>query len=102
MRCLPDALWMLAWGEVSDRTIRILLAVDLWSDGVALVPFLTATLFWAWGRQVIPQRLASGPAVPPSDRVKRRLPWDVILKNARIVLIVLLIAIGVTIGKASV
>ena len=97
MRCLPDALWMLAWGEVSEPTIRAMLALDLWADGVALVPFFISIICWAWGRQVIPHRLMNGDGLKGA----RRPSWSTIWKNGRIVLVVLLIAVGVTIGKAS-
>jgi hypothetical protein len=97
MRAMPDALWMLAWGEVPEHSIRTLLALDLVMDGLALGPLFFSVLCWCWGRQVIPQMLVSelkaGVAGPP--------PWDVIWRNGRIVLVVLFIAIGVTIGKAS-
>lgn len=97
MRSLPDALWMLAWGEVSETTIRFLLSLDLVSDGLALVPLFTAVMCWCWGRQVIPQMLI----VEVKAGVSGGPPWEVLWKNGRIVLIVLVIAVGVTIGKAS-
>lgn len=97
MRAAPDALWMLAWGEVSEDAIRALLALDLWGDGLALGPFFFSILCWTWGRQVIPQKLLVGLGTVQSHRP----PWEVIWKNCRIILMVLVIAIGVTIGKAS-
>lgn len=97
MRALPDALWMLAWGEVSEWTIRFLLAFDLWMDGMALFPLMMAIICWAWGRQIIPQKLIEGNA----GVIAGRLPWGMIANNAKIVLVVLLIAVGVTIGKAG-
>lgn len=97
MRALPDAVWMLAWGEVSETTIRVLLAVDLWCDGLALLPMFFSVVCWVWGRQVIPQRLI----VETGSVSAHRPDWGLIWKNGRIVLVVLLIAIGVTIGKAS-
>lgn len=97
MRSLPDAVWMLAWGEVPERVIRFLLVLDLVFDGLALIPLFTAVLCWCWGRQVIPQMLITdlkhGVTGPP--------PWEVIWRNGRVILIVMVIAIGVTIGKAS-
>lgn len=97
LRALPDALWMLAWGEVRESTIRFLLGLDLVCDGLAIAPFFVSVLCWTWGRQVIPHALMreiDGPGA-------RRPSWKLVWKNGRIVLIVLLIAIGVTIGKAS-
>jgi hypothetical protein len=97
LRALPDAVWMLAWGEVPEPTIRFLLAADLVCDGLALGPLFFAVFCWCWGRQVIPHLLASdlraGVSGPP--------PWGVIWKNGRIILVVLIIAVGVTIGKAT-
>lgn len=97
MRALPDALWMLAWGEVPESTIRVLLAVDLVSDGAAIFPLFFSVLCWCWGRQVISQMLV----VEVRAGVTGGPPWPTIWKNARIVLVVLVIAIGVTIGKAT-
>lgn len=97
LRALPDALWMLAWGEVTEPTIRLLLATDMIADGVALGPFFLAIMCWCWGRQVIPQMLVEEIKVGVSGGP----PWDVIWKNGRIVFCVMLIAIGVTIGKAA-
>lgn len=97
MRTLPDAMWMLAWGEVSERTIRFLLALDLMLDGLSLVPLTLAIMCWAIGRQAIPQVLSH-----VTVGVSGRFPWDVVLRNARIVLVVFAIAVGVTIGKANV
>lgn len=96
MRALPDALWMLAWGEVSEPTIRFMLAVDLWMDGVAVFPFFFSVMCWAWGRQIIPQRLLIG----LDTGIYGRPPWNLIWRNGRIVIAVLVIAILVTIGKA--
>lgn len=97
MRALPDALWMLAWGEVEVETIELLLMIDLLADGFSIIPLFAASLAWAWGRQVIPQKLTEGRTAIVSGRP----PWDVVLKNGRIVLVVIVISILVTIGKAS-
>ncbi|MEJ7831353.1 MAG: hypothetical protein WKF79_00425 [Nocardioides sp.] len=97
LRTLPDAVLMLAWGEVSESTIRLLLTADLIADGLALIPLGVMLLCWATGRQVLPQLLIrdlrAGVTGAP--------PWDTIWKNGRIILVVLVIAIGVTVGKAS-
>lgn len=97
MRALPDAVWMLAWGEVSESTIRFLLMADLIMDGLALGPLLIATMCWCWSRQVIPQMLIA----EARAGVTGGPPWDVLWKNGRIILVVLVIAVGVTIGKAA-
>lgn len=97
LRALPDALWMLAWGEVSLSTIEVMLRLDLIADGLSIAPLFMATVCWAWGRQVIPQKLAEGRVA----MVNGRPPWDMMLKNARIVGVVVVISLLVTIGKAS-
>jgi hypothetical protein len=97
MRCLPDALWMLAWGEVSRSTIEAMLKFDLIADGLSIIPLFAATVCWAWGRQVIPQKLTEGKMAV----VGGHPPWLAILKNARIVGVVFVISLLVTIGKAS-
>ena len=97
MRTAPDALWMLAWSEVNEPSIRFLLQLDLWMDGLALFPFFLSVTCWARGRQVIPQLLVTD----WQHGVRGGPAWDIIWRNGRIVLVVLVIAIGVTIGKAS-
>lgn len=97
LRALPDAVWMLAWGEVSEPVIRAMLATDLVLDGLAIGPLVMAAFCWAWGRQTIPQKLIHG----ADAAVQGRLPWKLIWRNGKIVLLVSLIAIGVTYGKAS-
>lgn len=96
MRALPDAVWMLVWGEVDEACIRFLLAFDLWLDGVALFPLLFAAGCWALGRQAIEQRLVGVQVVSPRERVSLLL-WH----HGRIVLAVVVIAVLVTIGKAG-
>lgn len=95
MRALPDAVWMLLWGEVEIRTIEMMLLLDLYCDGLALVPLFFAILCWAWGRQSIPQSLLSerggGRMAPPT--------WQMIGRNGMIVVLVLVISVGVTVGK---
>jgi hypothetical protein len=97
MRAAPDAVWMLIWGEVSEPTIRFWLAADLWCDGLALTPLFLSVLCWAWGRQPISQRLIESYAFVTAGGP----PWEVILRNARIIALVLAIAVGVTFGKVG-
>lgn len=97
MRALPDAIWMLAWGEVSQESIRFILAASLVSHGLATIPLIFAVLCSGMGRQVIPQMLV----VEARAGVTGGPPWQHIKRKGRIVLVVLVIAIGVTIGKAS-
>lgn len=97
LRTLPDAIWMLAWGEVSEQTIEAMLRVDLVADGLSILPLFIASMAWARGRQVIPQKLVEGAKVTVSGYP----PWDVLLKNAKIIAVVIFISLLVTIGKAS-
>lgn len=96
LRSVPDALWMLAWGEVPENVIRILLATDLVFDGLAVFPCLVALLCWAWSRSVIEQQLSKAPT-----GIQGVVPWDTVKQNGRIILLVFIVAIGVTIGKAA-
>lgn len=96
LRATPDALWMLLYGEVSHSTSRALIQIDLWLDFVAILPLGFAVLCWCWGRQVIPQMLLTN----LKEGITGGPSWDVLWKNGRIVLVLLLIAIGVTVGKA--
>ena len=96
LRSLPDALWMLLWGEVSEPTIEVLLMGDLIADGLALAPLSMAALCWAWSRQVLPHRLAY-----PTALQMPRLSYAVVRQYAKIVVAILVIAGGVTIGKAA-
>jgi hypothetical protein len=95
MRALPDAVWMLLWGEVGEPTIRLLLRADLLLDGFALAPFFFAIVCWGWSRQTIPQKLIDESAVQ-MPRLSLRMVWQ----NTKIVALVLIIAAGVTVGKA--
>jgi hypothetical protein len=95
MRAAPDAAWMLLWGEVNEPTIRLLLRLDMLLDGFALVPFFFAIICWGWGRQTIPQRLLAESALQMP-----RLSWGMVWQNTKIVVLVLFIAAGVTLGKA--
>lgn len=95
MRAAPDAVWMLLWGEVPEPTIRVLLKADLILDGVALLPFFLAIVCWGWSRQTIPQKL-----VDESQVQMPRLSLGMVWQNTKIVALVLLIAAGVTLGKA--
>lgn len=97
LRCLPDAIWMLAWGEVGETAIKRLLLLDLWMDAAALGPFFMSCLCWTWGRQIIPHQLLQGLGAQASTRPD----WSLVWRSGRIVVIVLVIAIGVTVGKAS-
>lgn len=95
MRTLPDSAWMLAWGEVSEETIRAMLATDLLMDGLSVLPLLAAAWAWSWGAEMIPQLLLAD----VKAGIRKLPPRKTMLKSARIVLAVFLISVGVTAGK---
>lgn len=93
----PDVLILSFWGEASDRTMTALFLIDRIGDGTALFPLVGATLLQAWAAQSMPQRLAEASKTPLPDMKLRMFT-----KHIKIAGLVLLISIGVTIGKASV
>lgn len=96
-RALPDALWLLAWGEASIATMTFLTRLDWYGDIFALAPFATALALITWSWQAIPQRLIDVAHIPLA-----RPKWEQARPPLSIALLALLIAVGVTIGKASV
>lgn len=93
---LPDVLLLLAWGEASDPTIERLFLVDRACDGAAMVPFVLAVTMKAWVVQALPQRLAEVTRTPLQP-----LRSFMIARYLKILGLVLVISLGVTIGKAS-
>lgn len=93
----PDVLILLAWGEASHQTIEILFIIDRLGDGFVMFPFLTATWLLARTRQPLEQQLAFAANVPLGP-----FQWSTIMQNMKISLLVLVIAAGVTLGKAAV
>lgn len=93
----PDVLILLAWGEAGNSTIESLYLLDRTCDGLVMVPFLSALWLLARTRQALPQQLAKA-ALIPLGPFRPAMLRD----NAKILGVVLLIAIGVTFGKASV
>lgn len=96
LRAGPDALVMYAWGEGSVETMTILFALDRYLDTLALLPVLLALAMLAWAAQAIPQQLIRNAHVALA-----RPRWSTFAEKLKIVSLVLLIAVGVTIGKAS-
>lgn len=96
LRAMPDAAWMLAWGEATAATMRLLFTVDYVCDGLALVPFTVGVLLWAWSRNSISQQLRKADDYPLGVSVLPSL-----ISTLKIGAIVVLIAAGVTIGKAG-
>lgn len=93
----PDVLVLFAWGEASDRTMTTLFLMDRIGDVLNFAPFTAAVALSAWGSQVVPQQLIRDTPVtvlPPT--------WRTVKDQAKIVAMVLIIAIGVTIAKAKV
>lgn len=97
LRAAPDGLVMLAWGEGSPHTMRVLFALDRYWDGLALLPFVYASGLLAWGMQTIPQRLIHEAQIQLS-----RPQWPVVKAKVKIVFLALTIAIGVTLVKAGI
>lgn len=93
----PDVLIMLLWGEASQTTLVDLFLLDRMCDGLALFPFITAMTIGAWLAQVVPQKLISN---VHQDEVKPP-NWQALIPTVRIASVVMLIALGVTMGKAS-
>ncbi len=94
LRSLPDALWMLAWGEVSIETMHVLTIVDWSLDAAAMVPMLFTLALIAWSWQVIPQALIQAATIPLA-----RPKWEDAKAPIKIAVLVTTITIGVTLGK---
>lgn len=92
---LPDVLILFFWGEASVTTMDNLFLADRLLDGLTIFPFLTASLLSAWASQVIPQQLFGAATI-----ALQRPRWWMIRERLKVVLFVLAIAVGVTIGKA--
>ena len=94
----PDVLVLLLWGEAMPGTMVTLFLLDRIGDGIAIAPFTLAMMLGAWLQQVVPQKLianASPNEVKPPN-------WRALMPTLKISSVVLLIAAGVTIGKASI
>lgn len=93
----PDVLILLLWGEASNQTMVRLFMMDRIGDGLTLLPFATAMMIGCWLQQVIPQKLIANSrhdeVKPPNLRA--------VLPTLRICLVLLVLASGVTMGKAS-
>ena len=94
---LPDVLVLLAWGEATEGTMTMLFLIDRVFDGLTVVPFITAITLIAWSSQSHEQLLlAYGDVQLPAFNLR------VLKQNLKLILLVLLIVVGVTVGKASV
>lgn len=92
----PDVLVMLAWGEASDRMMAALFTLDRLGDGLALLPFVAFVMTVALSGGSVAHRLALDPY-----QVDLTPRWSRIRQKLQIALCAFLIAIGVTLYKAS-
>lgn len=91
---IGDVAVMLAWREVSSRTIEALLAIDRVLDALTIVPFLCAFAMACWSDQAIPAQLTY-----PEPRPVRPPKWARVKGSVRIVATIATISMGVTLGK---
>lgn len=92
----PDVFILMTWGEGGAPMIEILYLLDRLADGLCAIPFLNALWLMVRTRQALPQQLAKAVDIPLAP-----FRWTHLQQNLKIFVIVLLIAIGVTLGKAS-
>lgn len=92
----PDVFILMTWGEGGAPTLELLYLLDRVCDGLCVFPFLNATFLMIRTRQAMQQQLAKAADIPLGP-----FRWAQLRQNAKVFVIVLLIAIGVTLGKAS-
>jgi hypothetical protein len=92
----PDVFILMTWGEAGAPTLEILYLLDRVCDGLVMFPFLNAMFLMLRTRQALQQQLAKAVDIPLGP-----FRWVHLRQNAKVFVIVLLIAIGVTIGKAN-
>jgi len=90
----PDALFLLTWREVSPETTALLLTIDRIGDSLVPVPFIGALSLMARGEPAIMFQLTRKPV--PVDLWPT---WPMVRRQLMIVGLVLIIAVGVTLGK---
>jgi hypothetical protein len=95
MGALPDAVFLMAWGEVSNGTINAILAVDRACDGVLIVPAMVSVMFLVVSGQGMEHRLHFNAVHRPFKPT-----WSLIRDKLKIAGVVLLIAVGVTYAKS--
>lgn len=93
---LPDVLLLLAWGEGGDAMILNLYTLDRFADGFAIVPFLLFVSTFLMSGGAVSHRLALDPR--EVDLVPR---WARIRDKVKMTVLAFLIAVGVTLYKAS-
>ncbi len=93
----PDAITLLLWGEASDSTMYILFTVDRVFDMTAGCSFL----LWVTAKTLSGGSIAHRLALDP-DIINVRPRWYRVKDNLKIALYAFLIAVGVTLYKATV
>jgi len=94
LRTIPDVLWMLGANGTTNG-VRWLIAAETICDTLALFPFIISLGLVVWSGQVIPQKLMEAASIKlarPQLEDARPFLWPSV--------IVLMIAVGVTVGKA--
>lgn len=92
----PDVMVLFAWGEGSERTMEVLFLLDRLCDAATIVPFAAASALATWQAQASDHllRQARASLLPAPS-------WRTFRDRAKISGAVLVIAVGVTIGKAG-
>lgn len=91
---LPDLVTLLAYGESSRRTMQVLLEIDRTFDALSCLPLLFGSIVWVRAKQVIHFQLIRQPI--PVDL------WPTLqqmVPSIRIAILILVISVGVAIGK---
>ena len=97
LRTSTDAIVLLTWGEIGAPAMTAIFLANYIANGVATIPFVGAMLLWCWAFQSIPQQLAKAADVPMPH-----ISWRLMRDKMKIAGVVLVIAVGVTLGKAGV
>ena len=96
LRCLPDTFLMLLWGEASEWWARWLFRADYTCDFLAFIPLCMAVMLWTRTREAVAQQLLRAEDQPLPPRVNGNY-----VQAFKLIAIITLIAIALTIGKAS-
>lgn len=90
----PDAVLLLAWGEVNAQSITFLAKLDRVLDGLAVVPFAGAVFMMIRGEELLHDQL-----LRPPIRNDLWPTFEAVRHHIVLILLVVVIALGVTIGK---
>ncbi len=91
---LPDAVLLFAWGEVNFRAISILAKIDRIFDGITVIPFAFAVFLMIRGEAMLHDQL-----LRPPIRNDLWPTFAAVKHHVALILIVVVIALGVTVGK---